>query len=274
MLKHRAEFHVGSAESTIAIATSIRVVVVLFLLIANCAFTTAQPERERDQNAIQLLRTSLDAMGGHRMWANVHSSLVRGRETRPDGTSETLTLANDWSNGLVMYSEHRDASGDTRKYHQSAGKVSMGSGGRLSQSKIPEKDPIETLIAYLPAAAIDHILSGHSYSVQLSKERNDPSETTCVAIAPQSTPSTHVRLCISNATHLPSTVYLEMPNLLKPSSHVTEMVSFSDFDQSEGLLVPKTITTQKPNGMRTTISLTETHVNPAINIDALAEANQ
>jgi len=228
----------------------------------------------RDANGIRLLTESLLVMGGRSRWENIHSFSSSGVETRLDGTSKKINLADDWTKQLVMMREYVEPTGTVHKYIQSHGKVYVDDGKQLHATRNQTQNAVSALIGHLPAVAILTALDDPTYQISISHDIQQIDDSSCILIVPPGPQPLRVRLCLSNTTQLPTAAFVDLRNLLNPSSHLVETIRYTDFTDHNGLLTPFHASVRAPNGMTRVVTLSSIEKNASISFTGLSGAIQ
>jgi len=242
-------------------------IIVGVTLVATPRWSLGQSSEKQDPALVKILADSLVALGGAK-WDNVTSFRASGTETKVDGTTAQVILADDWSNQLQSYREHDNPNGATRKYIQIGNTVYLSSAAQIIPTKLPQQDFMVSLIGYLPAVVIRHVLADSTYEIAPTYERLNVAGSSCLRIEHPGPVHFRIRLCISNSSHLPVAAFVDLDNHLNPNVGVVETLQYLDFNTANGLVTPLHVSVRSPNGNISKLDLTKVEVNPVLNIQS------
>ncbi len=231
----------------------------------------------RDAASLTLLNGALQKLGGAAAWQSVRASHVTGTISASNGKSRTVDWLDDWSQGSIRYRRtSSDGSKSRTAWHDGSPVFNTKQGSRTMA--VREFDKSAILLAHLPGAALEEILSNTNYKMTASTVAGTAGSTeidVIVTEAGRPKPETEERWFISTESGLPNSVLLRIPDILNSTHVIWQAVTFTHYKQEHGLVVPDQVEIIPPNRQLFIYKLTSFEANPQVSAsDFKAEASQ
>jgi hypothetical protein len=239
-----------------------------------CAAQSTAPVVQRDQAAVQVLTTSLDTMGGQRLWSTITATRVTGTTTVQSSPAiQKFDWADDWSSPSLYRTRKlpQSETNDLTRQEQKSSSVS-GQGSPISATHIPS-DFIEGIVTYAPAAAIFRVLTDQSYDLHVTHISGQTAGSDCVLVT-NVTRRRPVGIWCFTSNHLPSQFMEATAPILPYPQGSSKRITYNSFAQQSGILMPSAVTVTYPFGEILDITVTHTEINPKLARTLLGDSVQ
>jgi hypothetical protein len=227
----------------------------------------------RDPDAIAIIQSSLNAMGGTEAWVLLRAATTTGSLTAPNSASASpFTWTDDWTAGIRMRRDNTAKDGSHKLFVQGSA-ADLPSAPPSANDAVtakfhpPHFDKVTALIFHLPGAALSVVLQDSKYSISTTSPPNprrsfqgkpdradrstpDLSDTSCVLIVrtPQGSgdSAANLTLCFSNKSKLPVYAKVMQPNIIDPTKPLPETVEYSGFRRMGPVFVPSAVSIIDP----------------------------
>jgi hypothetical protein len=217
-----------------------------------------------DAQATDLVKLSLQALGGEDVLKAVHSLDVQGITSSQE---TTFHWVDTWLRGSQMRRVRKDHTGKASDFTADSEKAPIEAKDKDGHSlKMARYDPVSQLLTQMPGAALALSLREH-YTLLLAEVPRREQAGDCIEIKRNERDlidgGVDAVICLDKTTHLPLYSYLSVANLAMPSRNLTERIQYGQFQTIQSVLVPQEVTVTNPVGQRVTYAFTSFTLNPS-----------
>ena len=230
--------------------------------------------------AVELLKSSLDAMGGSEVWDNLHGAITEGIAKQDGQEDRNFIWSDDWSGRHRLRRESTGSRSVKPYLFKQNSTEQQGENAEISpsgQQLVPPRfDSISALTDHLPGAVLAIVLRDGAYTIEWYIS-NNLSKEQCVRInkdVHDGRTTADVIFCFAEPHAPPSSAYIIVPDALRPEIHHMERITYKGFQDIEGLSVPTEMVVERLHRKDKHLFIMAMHLNPTFSSSTFGEAAQ